>query len=59
MATAAVTPMYFIRPASRGRQLGYSPQKILKHMFVVRYNNKLESFYPPPEISAGCGPVFQ
>jgi len=28
-------------------------------MFVVRYNNKLESFYPPPEISAGCGPVFQ
>jgi len=52
-------PMYFIRPASRGRQLGYSPKKIFKYMFVVRYNNKLESFSPPPEISAGCGRVFQ
>jgi len=43
-----------IRLATRGSQLGNFPPNFSKRFFVVRYNNKLQPFFPLPKISANC-----
>jgi len=36
--------------------LAFANPKFSKTYSVVRYNSNLQSFYPLPKISAGCGP---